>query len=101
MIEPHVVLSTNDYANLRSPALLGDLIAELPPFTAARGIEEGSLVAGLRDHPMPEQQVNLLYPSHRDPSAIIRAYLDFSQQHAPTALGVPGHLPLEPKQLRP
>ena len=101
MSEPHVVLSTNDYAHLRSRVLRGDLIAELPPFIAARGIEEGSPVAVLRDHPMPEQQVNLLYPSDRDPSAIVHAYLDFCQQHAPATLGVPGHLPLEPKQLRP
>jgi hypothetical protein len=30
---------------------------------------------------MPEQQVNLLYPSHRNPSSIVRAYLDFCQKH--------------------
>ena len=49
VIEPHVVVPTNDQAHLRSRALRGDLIAELPPFIAARGIEEGSLVAVLRD----------------------------------------------------
>jgi hypothetical protein len=30
------------------------------------------------DQPMPEQQISLLYPLHRHPSAVVRAYLDFA-----------------------
>jgi hypothetical protein len=26
------------------------------------------------------QEINLLYPSHRHPSSIVRAYLDFCQE---------------------
>jgi hypothetical protein len=28
-----------------------------------------------------EQQINLLYPSHRHPSTIVRTYLSFCQKH--------------------
>jgi DNA-binding transcriptional LysR family regulator len=79
VFKPEAILSTNDYAHLRSRALAGDLVTELPPFLAAAAIREGRLLALLPDHPLPEQQINLLYPSHRHPSAIVRAYLDFTQ----------------------
>jgi DNA-binding transcriptional LysR family regulator len=78
-IEPNTVLSANDYAHLHSRAMAGETVTELPPFLAAKSIREGLLIALLPKHPLPEQQVNLLYPSHRHPSAIVRAYLDFCQ----------------------
>lgn len=81
VFKPEAMLSTNDYAHLRSRALIGDVVTELPPFLAASAIREGRLVALLPEHPLPEQQINLLYPSHRHPSAIVRAYLDFSQEY--------------------
>ena len=81
VFESKAVLSTNDYAHLRVRALAGEVVTELPPFLAAKAIRERRLVALLPEHPMPEQQLNLLYPSHRHPSAIVRAYLDFCQQH--------------------
>jgi DNA-binding transcriptional LysR family regulator len=80
VFESKAVLSTNDYAHLRSRALAGEVVTELPPFLAAKAIRERQLVALLPEHPLPEQQINLLYPSHRHPSAIVRAYLDFCQQ---------------------
>ncbi|MEL5218104.1 LysR family transcriptional regulator [Serratia bockelmannii] len=70
---------TNDYGQLRSCAMAGELITELPPFMAAKAIRDGKLISLMQEHPMPEQQVNLVYPSHRYPSAIVRAYLDFCQ----------------------
>ncbi|MBI3907593.1 MAG: LysR family transcriptional regulator [Pseudomonas fluorescens] len=81
VFKPEAMLSTNDYAHLRSRALIGDVVTELPPFLAAGAIREGKLLALLPEHPLPEQQINLLYPSHRHPSAIVRAYLDFSQEY--------------------
>ena len=81
LFEPKAMLTTNDYAHLRSRALAGEAITELPPFLAAEAMREGRLITLLPEHPMPEQQINLLYPSHRHPSAIVRAYLDFCQQH--------------------
>jgi len=38
---------------------------------------------------MSEQQVNLLYPSHRYPSSIVRAYLDFCQKQMPRFPALP------------
>ena len=78
------MLTTNDYSHLRARAAAGDYVTELPPFLAAPGLRAGELVALLPGKPFPEQQVNLLYPSHRHPSTIVRAYLDFCQQHLST-----------------
>jgi DNA-binding transcriptional LysR family regulator len=79
-IEPDSLLATNDYAHLCNRALAGEVITELPPFLAATAMRAGQLVALLPTQLLPEQQINLLYPSHRHPSAIVRAYLDFCQQ---------------------
>ncbi|WP_109479655.1 LysR family transcriptional regulator [Paraburkholderia sp. C35] len=78
-VEPNYRLTTNDYAQLCDRALKGEFVTELPPFLAARPIRQGRLVPLLPSYPMPDQQVNLLYPSHRYPSAIVRAYLEFCQ----------------------
>lgn len=88
VFEARAVLSTNDYAHLRSRALAGEVVTELPPFLAAGAFREQRLVALLLEHPMPEQQINLLYPSHRHPSAIVRAYLNFCQQQVQQFIGV-------------
>lgn len=78
-VEPRSVLATNDYAHLRSRALAGDVVTELPPFLAANAIRAGCLVELLPQWSLPQQQIHLLYPSHRYPSSIIRTYLDFCQ----------------------
>ena len=79
-LQPKAILYTNDYLHLRRRVLAGDVITELPPFLAAKAIRDGQLLTLLHEHPMPEQQINLLYPSHRHPSTIVRAYLDFCQE---------------------
>lgn len=79
-VEPRACLATNDYQHLRSRALAGEVLTELPPFLAAPAIREGRLLPVLADYPLPLQQINLLYPAHRHPSAIVRAYLDFCQE---------------------
>ncbi|MEH6416089.1 LysR family transcriptional regulator [Pseudomonas sp. CGJS7] len=78
-IQPAAILSTNDYAHLRHRVLDGAVVAELPPFLAASAVRQGRLTVLLPDYPLPQQQINLLYPSHRHPSTIVRAYLDFCQ----------------------
>lgn len=77
VVRPQPVLATNDYAYLRNRVLAGEVVAELPPFLAAPAVREGRMLALLTDHPMQVRQVNLLYRSRRNPSAIVRAYLDF------------------------
>jgi DNA-binding transcriptional LysR family regulator len=83
VVEPKAVLSTNDYHHLRSRALEGDVVTELPPFLAAALIRKKRLVPLLPQHPLPEQPINLIYPSHRHPSTIVRTYLDFCQSYGP------------------
>ncbi len=78
-LEPPAVLAVNDYLHLRNRALAGEVVTELPPFLAADGVREGRLRSVLPDHPLPEQQVSLLYPVHRHPSSIVRTYLEFCQ----------------------
>ncbi|MDH2327957.1 LysR family transcriptional regulator [Cereibacter sp. SYSU M97828] len=35
------------------------------------------------DHPLPEEDIHLVYPRHRHPSAIVRTYLDFCLARVP------------------
>lgn len=81
-VEPHVLVATNDYQQLRDLVLAGAAIGELPPFIAAPHIASGHLRVLLVELPMPEQTLNLLYPSHRYPSTIVRAYLDYCRNEA-------------------
>lgn len=83
VVEPRVVLSANDYHHLCRRALAGDVVTELPPFLAAESIREKRLLPLLPQHPLPEQQINLIYPRHRHPSSIVRAYLEFCQSYLP------------------
>ena len=83
LVEPKAVLSTNDYHHLRSCALDGDVLTELPPFLAAGPIREKRLVPLLPQYPLPEWSINLIYPPHRHPSTIVRTYLDFCQSYLP------------------
>lgn len=80
-LEPKALLTTNDYLHLRGRAIVGEVVTELPPFLAAQPFAENRLQPLLLDHPMPEQVINLLYPSHRHPSSLVRAYLKFCQDH--------------------
>jgi len=83
VIEPKAVLATNDYHHLRSRALSGDVVTELPPFLAATPIRERRLVPLLPQYPLPEWPINLVYPPHRHQSTIVRTYLDFCQSYLP------------------
>jgi DNA-binding transcriptional LysR family regulator len=83
---PRPVLATNDYLHLRALALAGEAVVELPPFLAAETCAEGRLARLLPDAPLPEQQAHLLYPAHRHPSTLVRAYLDYCRREAPALL---------------
>ena len=83
VILPNAVLATNDYHHLCSRALGGDVVTELPPLLAAAPIRERRLVPLLRQYPLPEWPINLLYPPHRYQSTIVRTYLDFCQSYLP------------------
>jgi DNA-binding transcriptional LysR family regulator len=86
IIEPKAVLSVNDYRHLRSCAVDGQVVTELPPFLANEPLREKRLVRLLPHHPLPEWPIHLLYPSHRHPSTIVRTYLEFCQSYLPRVL---------------
>ncbi len=79
---PDAVLSTNDYLHLRVLALRGEVVTELPPFLARDALARGDLVRVLPSLKMPEVPINLMYPSHRHPSSLVRAYLGFCRERA-------------------
>lgn len=80
--EPAAVLAANDYQQLHRRALAGDALTELPPFLARQDLASGTLVGILARHPLPDQTIQLLYPSHRHPSSLVRAYIEFCKQYA-------------------
>lgn len=71
------VLSTNDYAHLRQCAEAGEVLTELPEFLAHPALEAGRLIELMPDFPLPTVPVYLLFLSHRNPSSIVRTYLDY------------------------
>ncbi|CDG83795.1 bacterial regulatory helix-turn-helix, lysR family protein [Janthinobacterium agaricidamnosum NBRC 102515 = DSM 9628] len=85
-VAPKMMLRVNDYQHLCHWALDGHVITELPPFLAAPHIKAKRLLPLLTQHPLPEVDINLLYPSHRHPSAIVLAYLDFCRIYLPNIL---------------
>jgi DNA-binding transcriptional LysR family regulator len=82
-VEPNAVLSTNDSMHLLHSAIAGEVVTELPPFIVKQAIQSGQLVPLLADYPLPESSLNLLYPAHRYPSAVVRIYLDYCRRRIP------------------
>ncbi|WP_311970858.1 LysR family transcriptional regulator [Pseudomonas baltica] len=82
-MEPNAVLSTNDSMHLLHSAMSGEVITELPPFIVKEPIRRGQLVQLLSDYPLPEFSLNLLYPPHRHPSAVVRTYLEYCRRRIP------------------
>lgn len=82
VVEPDALLSTNDYVHLRAVALRGEAVTELPPFLARDALKRGDLVRVLPSLKLPEVSINLLYPSHRHPSSLVRAYLNYCRERA-------------------
>lgn len=75
--------TVNDYGHLRTRALAGDVVTELPSFLAAEHLRSGKLVELLEDHPFPASPLHLVYRKQRHPSTIVRAYLDFCKGQVP------------------
>lgn len=88
-VELEPVVITNDYLHLLRLAEAGDVVTEVPPFLAARGLERGQLVEPLRNHPLPESPMRALVVERRSMSPLVRQFLDFASEHVAQALGVP------------
>ncbi|ACT07603.1 transcriptional regulator, LysR family [Dickeya chrysanthemi Ech1591] len=71
----------NDYLHLRSGALAGDYITELPAFFAAEYIYSGKLIEVLPQTRLPFSSLHLVHKKHRHVSAAARAYIEFCKDN--------------------
>lgn len=81
-IDVHPFLQVNDYLHLQELALSAICVTELPPFLAKEHIDSGQLIQLLRDHPLPECDLSLLYPSGKHLSRLVRTYIAFCTEWA-------------------
>lgn len=93
-LEP--VLVANDYLLLLRAAEAGEVVTELPPFLAARGLAEGRLVEPLAEHPLPERPLRALVVERRSMSPLIRQFLEHASETVAQALGVTAPAPAQP-----
>lgn len=70
-------LSINNGCALREAAIAGSGIAYLPDFIAYRAIQEHKLKVILKDYQRQPISMYAVYPSKKDLSAKIRAFIDF------------------------
>ena len=70
----------NDYLHLLELALAGICVTELPPFLAQDYIAEGQLQHLLTNYPVPLCELNLLYPSRRQLSRLVKTYINFCSE---------------------
>lgn len=85
-VEIDPVFVTNDYLHLLRLAEGGEVVTEVPPFLAARGLASGRLVEPLKGHPFPEQVMRALVVERRSMSPLVREFLDHASEHVPRAL---------------
>ncbi len=79
-IQINPFFQVNDYLHLLELALSGICVTELPPFLAQDYIAEGQLKHLLKNHPLPLCELNLLYPSRKQLSRLIKAYINFCSE---------------------
>lgn len=63
---------------IRMAALAGHGIALMPDFLVQEDLASGALVPLLTDFRLPDLPVSIVYPSRRNMSAALRAFLDFT-----------------------
>lgn len=73
-------LATRDFILIRTAALLSQGIAFMPELSAARALEEGSLVRVLPEYLSGESNLYAVYPSLRHLSPKVRAFVDFAAE---------------------
>lgn len=70
-------LQVNDYLHLLELVLAGICVTELPPFLAQEYITSNHLKRLLTSYPLPMHELNLLYPSRRQLSSLVKTYVNF------------------------
>ena len=77
IIEIESFLQVNDYLHLLDLALAGRCVTELPPFLARDYLKSGELIHLLPSYPFPLCEINLLYPSRKQLSRLVKTYINF------------------------
>lgn len=80
IIQLNSFFQVNDYLHLLELALSGKCVTELPPFLAQDYIAHNQLQQILTSYPLPLSELNLLYPSRRQLSRLVRTYVDFCSE---------------------
>ena len=80
--EPH--LSMNDYSGLGAALAAGGGIGELPPIVSTSVIDEGILVEVMPEWQFRAFDLSLVHVSNRHVSKVVRVFIDFAAQMAPT-----------------
>lgn len=80
LIQINPFFQVNDYLHLLEIALAGKCVTELPPFLAQNYIANGQLQHLLIQYPLPLCELNLLYPSSRQLSRLVKTYIDFCSE---------------------
>lgn len=67
----------NDYLHLLELTLAGSCVTELPPFLAQPFVKSGQLILLLKPYPLPAYELNLLYPSRKQMSRLVKTFIEF------------------------
>ncbi|MBT9384333.1 LysR family transcriptional regulator [Pseudooceanicola sp. CBS1P-1] len=78
----HPVFSANNGELIATAALDGLGIAFLPDFLVREHIQEGRLKALLCEYSLPDIPISVVYPSRRNASAALKAFIDFCAPRA-------------------
>lgn len=83
-IELSAKFVTNDYQAILDYSLQGLAIGSLPPYCAQKQLENGNLIEILPNAPKYTHQIYLVYPTHKHPSALLKAFVAFCLKHSST-----------------
>lgn len=86
-IQINPFFQVNDYLHLLELALAGVCVTELPPFLAQDYFANSQLKHLLKHYPLPQCELNLLYPSRKQLSRLVRTYIDFCSEYCTKQLG--------------
>jgi len=76
----HPRFTSNNGEIIRAAALAGHGIAYLPEFLIRDDLDAGALVAVMTGFTRPDLPISIVYPSRKNASAALRAFLEFAPQ---------------------
>ncbi|QPB41921.1 LysR substrate-binding domain-containing protein [Rodentibacter haemolyticus] len=73
--------TSNDLQVVLHYVLQGLAIGILPPYAVQEALQAGELVEIFTNQPKKRHNVHLIYPSHKHPSAVLKAFVEFCLKH--------------------